>query len=363
MESAKSNPITISLCMIVKNEEKVLARCLDSVKEAMDEIIIVDTGSTDQTKAIARRYTDKVYDFEWINDFAAARNFSFSKATMDYQMWMDADDVMPGDSLLRLIRLKQDLDPQIDIIMAKYITHFDGNGNAVHFSTRERILRRERGYVWEGAVHECIPVIGVPFQSDIELHHKKIEIKEGQEARNLKIYEEMERNGKPFNPREQYYYARELKDHGIWIKSAYYFEKFLDGGNGWVEDNIATCHSLSMVYNMLGDQQKILPVLLRSFEYAPPRAEICCEIGYYYQRAKNFDASLRWFSIAASMEMPNTVGFILVDCWGYIPNIECCVCCFEMGDYKKAKKYNEAAALFKPDSPAIEINRNALRGR
>ena len=73
--------ITISLCMIVKNEEKVLARCLDSLEGLMDEIIIVDTGSTDRTKEIAAGYTDKIYDFEWVDDFSAARNFSFSKAT------------------------------------------------------------------------------------------------------------------------------------------------------------------------------------------------------------------------------------------------------------------------------------------
>ena len=59
--------IEISCCMIVKNEEKVLARCLDSVADLMDEIIIVDTGSTDGTKEIAARYTDKIYDFEWID--------------------------------------------------------------------------------------------------------------------------------------------------------------------------------------------------------------------------------------------------------------------------------------------------------
>ena len=68
---------TISLCMIVKNEEQVLARCLDSVADLMDEIIIVDTGSTDRTKEVAARYTDQIYDFTWIGDFSAARNFSW----------------------------------------------------------------------------------------------------------------------------------------------------------------------------------------------------------------------------------------------------------------------------------------------
>ena len=86
--------ISISLCMIVKNEEKVLSRCLDSLKGLMDEIIIVDTGSTDRTKEIARQYTDKVYDFFWCEDFAAARNFSFSKATMEYIYAPDADEYL-----------------------------------------------------------------------------------------------------------------------------------------------------------------------------------------------------------------------------------------------------------------------------
>ena len=75
--------IQISLCMIVKNEEKILKRCLDSIVDLMDEIIIVDTGSLDRTKEIAKKYTNNVYDYQWKDDFADARNFSFSKATKD----------------------------------------------------------------------------------------------------------------------------------------------------------------------------------------------------------------------------------------------------------------------------------------
>ena len=74
--------ITISLCMIVKNEEQVLSSCLDSLAGLMDEIIIVDTGSCDRTREIATRYTDKIYDYIWKDDFADARNFAFSKASL-----------------------------------------------------------------------------------------------------------------------------------------------------------------------------------------------------------------------------------------------------------------------------------------
>ena len=89
---------TISLCMIVKDEEAVLDRCLNSVKAAMDEIVIVDTGSADRTKEIARKYTDKIFDFSWQDDFSAARNFAFEKGQMDYLMWLDADDVLSEES-------------------------------------------------------------------------------------------------------------------------------------------------------------------------------------------------------------------------------------------------------------------------
>ena len=73
--------ISISLCMIVKNEEKLLKRCLDSYRPVCDEIVIVDTGSTDRTKEIAAGYTDLIYDYPWNNDFAAARNFQKQTAT------------------------------------------------------------------------------------------------------------------------------------------------------------------------------------------------------------------------------------------------------------------------------------------
>ena len=77
------NSITISLCMIVKDEEQTISTCLESVKSVVDEIIIVDTGSTDGTKEIVKKYDAKVYDFQWIEDFSAARNFAFSKATKE----------------------------------------------------------------------------------------------------------------------------------------------------------------------------------------------------------------------------------------------------------------------------------------
>ena len=108
--------ITISLCMIVKNEEKTLDRCLSCVAELMDEIIVVDTGSTDRTKEIAARYTDRIYDFAWVDDFSAARNYAFSKATGDYIYSADADEFLDEENRVRFRLLKENMYPEIEVV-------------------------------------------------------------------------------------------------------------------------------------------------------------------------------------------------------------------------------------------------------
>ena len=111
--------VTISLCMIVKNEERVLGRCLESVQEIADEIIIVDTGSEDRTKEIAEKYHARVFEQEWQDDFSRARNYSFSQAEMDYCMWLDADDIIMKSEALKLKRWKEETDGSSDVVMIR----------------------------------------------------------------------------------------------------------------------------------------------------------------------------------------------------------------------------------------------------
>ena len=97
MTIKKGKHPSLSLCMIVKNEEKYLSRCLESLKPMVDEMIIVDTGSTDATRDIAEVFGAKVFDFEWNDDFAAARNYSLNKASGDWILIMDADEVIAAE--------------------------------------------------------------------------------------------------------------------------------------------------------------------------------------------------------------------------------------------------------------------------
>ena len=102
---------TISLCMIVKNEEVNIEKCLNSIADLVDEVVVVDTGSTDKTKELVQKYPNMIlYDFEWVNDFAKARNFAFSKASKDYQMWMDADEELLDIDRERFRKLREAID-------------------------------------------------------------------------------------------------------------------------------------------------------------------------------------------------------------------------------------------------------------
>ena len=95
---------TLALCMIVKNEEEMLGGCLESIKDWVDEMIVVDTGSTDNTKQIAIDHGAKVFDFEWINDFAAARNFSKAQTNCDYVVALDADEQAMFDKSVAAVK-------------------------------------------------------------------------------------------------------------------------------------------------------------------------------------------------------------------------------------------------------------------
>ena len=109
--------IRLSLCMIVKNEEAVLTRVLTSAIQFADEILVADTGSTDRTVEIARQYTKHIYHYPWNDDFAAARNFICEKVSTEYWIWLDADDIVPAESITAILKLKETLSksPQPDV--------------------------------------------------------------------------------------------------------------------------------------------------------------------------------------------------------------------------------------------------------
>lgn len=154
--------------MIMKNEERLLDKCLNAISVLDAELIIVDTGSTDSSKSIAAKYTDKIYDFEWINDFSAARNFAVSKAANDCILSLDADEVLDSFQISQLKKcINKCIDdtngyPPIGHIVCN--NHYTNNGeDNILVENLPRIFSKKY-YRFDGIVHEQI----VPIDSSAE---------------------------------------------------------------------------------------------------------------------------------------------------------------------------------------------------
>jgi len=342
--------ITLSLAMIVKNEEAVLARCLDSIKHIVDEMIIVDTGSTDQTVEIAKKYTADVHYFEWIDDFAAARNDAFSKATKDYIMWLDADDYLTEDDQQKLLALKENFDPTIDVALLKYNLAFDEFGNITMSNYRERIMKRERNFQWSEPVHECITPIGNVQQFEIAVTHG--DKNRTHSNRNIEIYEKQTE----LTPRGTFYYARELHTHNRLEEAIVQFEKFLASGLGWREDNITACFDLFTCYTDLGQEQKGLTYLFQTFLYDLPRARNCCKIGEHFMKVSDFEKAIYWYDKALNPNSHREAGFFQQDFCDFIPHMQLCVCFDQIKNHAQAYKHHLAAQQLKPDHSGVKFN-------
>jgi tetratricopeptide (TPR) repeat protein len=161
---------TLSVCMIVKDEERFLAQCLESIKGVADEIIIVDTGSTDSTVEIARRYTDRVYFHAWNNSFSEARNHSLSYATCDWILQIDADEELEREDvplLLDTVRAVHAM-PDVNTVGVPLLSTLPAGRLAKHYFPR--LFRRGKAQ-FEGIVHNQLTYEGKHLVSEIRLWH------------------------------------------------------------------------------------------------------------------------------------------------------------------------------------------------
>lgn len=347
--------ITISLCMIVKNEEGNIADCLNSVKDIVDEIIIVDTGSTDRTKEVVSLFTDKIYDFEWIHDFSAARNFSFSKATKEYILWLDADDVILEEDRIKLKDLKSSLNNFIDSVSMRY-NYYDSNGDISYTLRRNRLVRRDRGFQWIGAIHEYISVYGNVVSADIDIKHNADHTRDT--YRNLMIYDKMLASGKEFTTRDLMYYANELSDLQFYNQAIEKYQEFLLREDGWVEDQIKACNRLGNCYDSLGDYDGAIKCAMLALKYDRVRAETCCLIGDLYMKKGKYKNAIVWFDLATNLEIPKeSWGFFTKASWTWYPHLQLTVCYDKMKDYEKGNEHNEKASQFIPNDSSVLQNR------
>ncbi len=292
--------ITISLCMIVKNEEEVLARCLDSIADLMDEIIIVDTGSSDRTKEIAANYTSKIYDFAWNGNFADARNYSFSKATCQYIYCADADEVLDEENHARFLLLKKGLLPEIDIVQMYYCNQL--SYNTIYNYDKEyrpKLYKRLRTFTWFNPIHEAVSLNPIIYDSDIEILHKPTGF---HASRDLQAFEKMYHDNIRLSSHLHTLYAKELLIAGEKTDFIHAIPTFLST----VQDDTRSNDEKMEAYCILSRAYRLRGEVANFFKYTTKAvtsegegcAEICLELGLHYMSQCDYEEALIWLSAA-----------------------------------------------------------------
>ncbi len=287
--------IEISLCMIVKNEENVLARCLDSIADLMDEIIIVDTGSTDRTKEIAKKYTDKIYDFTWIDDFAAARNYSFSKASKDYIYVADADEVLDAQNHKKFQDLKEVLLPEIEIVQMKYCNQLD-NGTAYNFDEeyRPKLYKRLREFQWIEPVHEMVRLDPVVYDSEIDILHMP---ETNHSGRDFRVFQKQIQQGQRLSKRLHHMYAMELfisgKEKDFFEAESYFTQSAMDETRSLDEVKEAAC-IVTKAARLRDDAAIMLKMCLKDL-LSEGSSEMCYELGEYFFGKGDYQEAAMWY--------------------------------------------------------------------
>lgn len=265
----------ISLCMIVKNEEAWLPGVLESARPHVDEIIVVDTGSSDRTVDIAKQFGAKVYDFEWIYDFAAARNFSFSKATGEWILWLDADDGIVSTKGRNLREIVNETASGVGGVMFPYLYAFDEVGNCVARHKKVRICRNDGTFSWKGRIHEDLIPIGssdIRGTDEIEIHHRADEERSKASSERNVVIAEKEYEEKRNDPRVVFNLATTYLALGRYNDA---IKKYLEyvPMSAWDEEiYVAWCRA-GIAMQALGQFDEAMNIYLRALKIKPQYAD------------------------------------------------------------------------------------------
>ncbi len=286
--------ITVSLCMIVKNEEKILSRCLNSYLGLFDEIIIVDTGSTDNTKNIAKKYTDKIYDYKWINDFADARNYAFSLCSCQYIFCADADEVLDKTNRLAFSQLKEVLLPEIDIVQMKYVN--TDNINQYYNCKKElrpKLFKRLRTFTWISPIHETVLLEPVIYDSDIEILHMPETL---HTKRDFSIFATILERGETLKKYVVLMFCKEMYITATNDDLVQYKPLFLQYMTAYTDKDcmLAVNCVLAKMCRITNDTNNFFKYALKNIA-CEACSEICMEIGEYYFEACDYEEAILWF--------------------------------------------------------------------
>jgi len=299
----------ISLCMIAKNEEKNIGRCLQSVAGVVDEMIVIDTGSCDNTCQIARTYGAKVQSFIWNDNFSDARNASLELATGDWILFLDADEELAKESgaVLRQAVMNQDVEGYFNKII-----NISGNDSCPETTADVvfRLFRNRPDYRFRGAIHEQI--CDVISEKNAEANYQLLEdvvichygylnshLKEKDKKRRNRILLEKELMDRPNDPLVRFHYAVELHRIGENLLAAGEFEKVSEAVNPQqVMYGAKLMRYIVLAYYGANEPDAALNAVQRGLALFPDYADLYHFGGALYYQRKEYGLAYDYFRAA-----------------------------------------------------------------
>ena len=323
------NP-SISLCMITKNEERFLEQCINSVKNIVNEIIIVDTGSTDKTKDIAKKFNAKIFDFKWVDDFSAARNESLKHATKQWILVLDADETLDEDGLKTIKELINDKEIDALLFLQKNYTNetsIAGFVNEEHTNEGKtyagwygsfiaRLFRNKKGYKFEGTVHELV--------------EPPIESKKGKLAATNVVLHHYGNAEPSITKKKRQYYLELCKKK---VKQT---------------PNDSSYYELGVLYKENNQIEDAIKSFKKTIELNPKHSMALYELGVIYEQQNNYDDAIKFYTdslkIKENSEVFQSLG----------------VCYLKNGMLKEAYRNLVKAMLLNPNKYTIYNNLGAV---
>jgi glycosyltransferase involved in cell wall biosynthesis len=301
--------MTISAALIARDAERTLTRCLDSFKGHVDEIVVVDTGSSDATKEIAHRYTEHVFDFPWRQDFSAARQFAFDRATGDWVMWVDADDVVVhADQIRPLVEAASE---DVGGFRWKYVYARDERGNSCAELWRERCVRHDGSFRWTGRAHEVLvpqrPLQCVNSTKVWVEHLPEADSREKHSRRNLEILEAelVDGHGMP-DARLMFYLGRERADAGLIRPAIKAFREYLRVST-WDEERYLAQTHIASLYRNLRRYDSAIDADLQALKIKPEFPEAYFGLAQSYYFLESWHRVVHWADIGRALPEPESL--------------------------------------------------------
>jgi glycosyltransferase involved in cell wall biosynthesis len=371
---------TLALCCILKNEAKHLPRFLENVRGCFDEIHLTDTGSTDGSLELIQLYQKEglgedspklqLHHFEWVDDFAAARNYSFSHTKADYIMWLDLDDAISDPKAFQGWR--DTLLPIADFWMASYHYALGKNGKPLCSFARERVVKNHLGFQWKYFVHEgLLPESPVKKHVEVQYaltwavnHLRDEEDLKSDRSRNLRLFEKQVK----LNPRMRYYYGKELFENGKPLEAFGHLKSAVTSEDLELHDRIMGFQYASLSAMHLGQFELAIQMCHQGLQLAPQRAEFFVAIADSYIKLNRPQDSLPFYEAATKCPF-NGAGLVQgpifshEDAYRHYPLNQLARVHHAMGNIEKAEKsVNEAMTHGpNPESDGIKKELEALK--